>query len=439
MSPAAPSPSPQRPLWLLIVLLATIVGAALKAAWALNSIGTSDIAIFFAFGEALHKSSLAEMYTNYPMFNHTPLTGWLMEALFRISGGGSLQAEASPEARLAVLLAFASGLRLLCVGADLGVVAGLLYLKKVTGRPPWWALALFAASPVSIMVSGFHGNVDPIMVLFLVAAAVALTQRWPGACGAFFALACNVKVMPLLLAPLFLGFYWQQGRRALLRFGAAAGGLILLGSAVPLLQCPAPYASHVLGYGSYWGTWGITYALHQAGIADFQTIGFRGLSAAQNWVALDLKLVMSGAVLALAWRRRAVPGADFLTTLAAAFTVIFVFAPGLGPQYLVWLAPFLLWSAPEWYAVVTACSAAFMYAFYAPASKGGFPWDSAYPKGPEIGIWGPWMYYPWLALVLFLLRNARGWWQWESREIGTADRSEELPSQANAMGIDAHA
>ena len=380
---------------LLLVIGAAVVATALKCAWAWGSSGSCDTVLFFLFGQALEHTTLAQMYLNSPMFNHTPLTGWIVRSLYAAADGD--------------YLGFAAGLRVLSIVADLGVVAGLLYLKRLTGRPPWWALVLFAASPVSLMVSGFHGNVDPLMVLFLFGAVVALVARQPLLCGVLFAAACNIKVVPLLFAPVF-GIWWlMQGRREAVKFGGAAAALVLAGSAVPLMQCPAAYAQKVLGYGSYWGTWGFTYWLHQTGAAAFQTVDFKGLSPAQTWIATGLKLVTITSVMLLAWRRRGVKGEEFPTTIAAAFAIVFVFAPGVGPQYLVWFAPFLVFSAPQWYAAITACSSAFMVAFYHPAAKSKFPWDLAFPKGGEIVIWGPWMNVPWVAFLLLVSIKAKVW------------------------------
>jgi len=52
----------------------------------------------------------------------------------------------------------------------------------------------------------------------------------------------------------------------------------------------------------------------------------------------------------------------------------FVFASGVGAQYLVWLAPFFLLHSPRWYAAVTAASAVFLFAFYTTISH-GLPWN----------------------------------------------------------------
>jgi hypothetical protein len=381
---------------LILVLGAALLAFAVKCAWALNSFGTSDLFIFSTFAKQLAETGLAETYRNNSMFNHTPLTALLLRGLYAASKGD--------------FAAFASGFRIITALADLGSVAALLFVQRRTARPAWWVLALFAASPVSIMVSGFHGNVDPLMVLFLLSAVAMLVARRPVLCGILFALACQVKIVPVLLAPLFLGWWWQSDRQALVKFTGAAAVATLAGWAVALVQCPGAFLHNVFGYASYWGTWGFTYWLHQTGADVFKSVSFKGLSDAQNWVSFGLKSLMALGVLTLAWRRRKVGGAEFFTSLTAAFAVLFVFAPGAGPQYLVWIAPFLAWSLPRWYVAVTLCSSVYMVAFYHSTAKYEFPWELSFPKGGEIAVWGPWMNVAWGAFILLLATQARHWW-----------------------------
>src|SRR4051812_19244813 len=141
-----PTPASRPQTGLLIVLAAALVGFALKCAWALTSQGSSDLVFFYIYAEQLSKTGLAEVYRSDPMFNHTPLTALFLRALFAISQGQ--------------FPAFSSAFRVVTAFADVGLLAGLLYVRRLTRRPPWWALTLFALSPVSLMVSGFHGNVD---------------------------------------------------------------------------------------------------------------------------------------------------------------------------------------------------------------------------------------------------------------------------------------
>lgn len=380
----------------LLVIAAALLATAVKVAWAFHSAGSCDVVSFFEYAKAFDHSALRQMYAGQEVFNHTPATALLVLGLYRWHE--------------ATYVAFAGSFRLLEIVADLGTIAALLYVRRLTGRPPWWALVLFAASPVSIMVSGFHGNVDPLMVLFLAWAAVAVLLRRPALCGALFAAACQVKVMPLALAPVFLAWWYHHDRRGLAHFSIATGAVLLAGFAVPLVACPALFLRNVLGYGGYWGSWGITYWLHESGLADFQKFDFRELTSAQMWIVRLLKVIIVGAIAAIAWRRRGVDGAAFLTTLTAAFALVFAFAPGAGPQYLVWAAPYLAWTAPGWYAAITCCSAAFMASFYHSTAEWRFPWDFANPNGWEYIFWSPWTNLPWLAFVLLLAVHARRWW-----------------------------
>src|SRR5205823_8209088 len=90
-------------------------------------------------------------------------------------------------------------LRLPGIIADFVVVWLFLRLKNEEPqlRLPLWALLVFALSPVSIMVSGFHGNTDPVMALFLVLAAFAAVRNRPIWCGIFLALSCQIKIIPV--------------------------------------------------------------------------------------------------------------------------------------------------------------------------------------------------------------------------------------------------
>lgn len=390
-------PAPPNHTGLLLVLGAALLAFAVKCGWALNSFGTFDLGLFSLFAKQLTETGLVETYRHNALFNHTPLTALLLRGLHSASGGD--------------FRAFASGFRILTALADLAAVAALLLVKRATGRPAWWVLALFAASPVSIMVSGFHGNVDPFMVMFLLWSVAALVVRRPVLCGVLFALACQVKIVPVPLAPIFLCWWWQQDRAALWKFTGSATVVTLAGWAIPLVQCPADFLQSVFGYAGYWGTWGGTWWLHMTGAKVFEKISYKGLTDAQNWVSFDLKCLMLLGLLTLAWRRRKVAGADVITSLTAAFAVLLVFAPGLGPQYLVWIAPFLAWGLPRWYVAITLCSSVFMFAFYHSTANYTFPWDFSQPKDPDFAVWGPWMNVAWVPFILLLATEARRWWQ----------------------------
>ena len=371
-----------------LVLLLLGVASAVKMLWAAHSMGTSDLLLFYQFGTSIHYHGLTWEYQTEALFNHTPFTGWMIAALYGLWPKN--------------YMGFATALRSLCVLADIAMVLGLLHIRKLTGRPPWWALCLFAVSPVSIMVSGFHGNIDPIMVAFLFFAAVAVLEEKPVLCAVMYAAACNIKIVPLLVAPVFLFHWFARGRRDGLKFMAVSGALMLAGASWGLIHCPAAFFTRVFGYGSLWGGWGITYWLRATGAREYQIMFFEGLTPAQNHVMLALKLLLLAGMLALALRRRKLGGLEIFTTLGLAFTWIFVTAPGAGTQYMVWFGPFILIAWPRWWLALTAGAAIYMARFYQVTAQNHFPWNLSFPRGRQTPYWAPWTNLAWgLFVALF--------------------------------------
>jgi uncharacterized membrane protein len=254
------------------------------------------------------------------------------------------------------------------------------------------------------MVSGYHGNVDPLLVFFTLLAACACLAEKPVLCATFLAVACNVKIVPLVLTPIFFFFWLHRGQAR--RFVAAFAILMLLGWAAPLCLTPADFTRNVLSYSSYWGEWGVTYALHQTGAAVFQTVGYTDLPVAEKTVMTLLKAVIVCGMIWLAWSRRAGEPQAIFSTLALGWILFFVFAPGVAPQYLVWFAPFLLVHSPRWYAAITAACSLYLVVFYTLISR-GIPWNfgnSTLDLAPTLRLWAV---LPWLTLTALLAVSLR--------------------------------
>ena len=401
--PSAPRLQKPELLILALVLLATV--AKIYCAW--TTVGTADVGLFREFGHTISDRGLMAMYRETAVFNHTPLVGTFAGVAYDLAEG-----HGRPFARI---------IRAPGIVADVLAVLVLLWLRRRTGRPAWWVLGLFAVSPVSFMVSGFHGNVDSLVPLFLLLAGAACVGGEAALCGLCIGLACQVKVIPVLLAPVFF-FHWlhRGGARAFTATAAVTG---ILGWLLPLLAIPGVFLKNVLGYSSIWGVWGITYLLRLTDAPALRGIAFSTLTPAQAAVATGLKVLVIGAVLALAWRRRT---ADVLTTLALAWLVFFVFAPGFGAQYLVWPAPFFLYLSARWNAALTAAASIGLLAFYTICSH-GLPWDMAFQVHTDAPRWTPWLLLPWAAMAACL-----GAQVWALR--GKTEPLTHLPPPADAAG-----
>ena len=379
--------NPTRDLRTTSILALALVALALKLTIAYNTIGTNDAVFFYGFAKVLSQHSLEWTYQHSRYFNHPPLTAYYLRGIYFVTEQRWCQ-------DLGIHFPFL--LRLPGIMADFLVVLVLLRMTKTCLRIPIWALTLFALSPVSLMVSGFHGNTDPVMVLPLVCAVWMSLRSRPMLAGLFFALSCQVKIVPLLLLPAFVFFWLSQGKiREFLIPAAIATTILWL---EPLLNFPVLFANNVLAYGSYWGMWGITYCLRLTGSPEFSRVSFFDLEPGQTLVITVLKMIIVIAAVIMAWQRRQARGLAFVETLAWTWLTFFILAPGVCPQYMVWLAPFVLLASPSLYAALAISTSIYLFAFYN-ITSGGLPWSVALAMDESSQHWIIWSLVPWSVLV----------------------------------------
>jgi len=171
--------------------------------------------------------------------------------------------------------------------------------------------------------------------------------------------------------------------------------------AQPLIKFPLLFLKNVLGYGSYWGTWGITYWLRLTQWRQFNGAGAFTLPWAPAAMVFLLKVGIIAAVLMIAWRRRCLSPGAAISSVAYAWIVFFVFSPGFCPYYLIWLAPFILILSPVFYGWLTVTSSLFLFFFYN-GLTGGLPWFigvSKFSNPDRFNLLTPWSLWPWATLV----------------------------------------
>lgn len=371
------------------VVAAALLAATLKLCIALNTEGTNDVLAFHQFASDLDQHGIEWTYQHRSMFNHPPLVSYFLRGIYSLGTVRVLRENG---------LTFPFWLRLPGIIADFLVVLIMLHLRKAWALSTW-SLLLLALSPVSIMVSGFHGNTDPMVALFTVLAAYLCVRDKPALSGVALALSCGIKIVPLLLLPVFFWFWYSRQNTMRFLLSCIITGIAI--SVQPLLSFPILFAKNVLAYGSYWGLWGISYWLRLTGWSQFSVIGYRNLPLAENIVSTGLKIIIVAAALMIAWRRRNMDGRGLFGSIACVWLVFFAFAPGVGAQYLVWPMAFLLVLSPAAFAYVTAACSVFIFFLYNTIAA-GLPWNLAVSK-PEIADrWAPWLIWPWLAFVAAL-------------------------------------
>ena len=237
----------------LIIIAAGIIAAALKIYCAETTFGSCDVTIHCRFGQIVDSMGLDYMYRLDRNFNHPPITGEFFGLIYHIA------AWITPPAAHAMPHSFPFLLRLPSIIADVLALLILWRLHQKTGNPPVWSLALFALSPVAFMVSGFHGNVDPIMVCLLLVATYFCVEENLLLSAMFLALACAIKIIPLFLVPAFFFFWLNRGVKSGLTFAAVFSLSCLAVWSEAVIGSPFYFFRNVLGYSSFAGGWGITY------------------------------------------------------------------------------------------------------------------------------------------------------------------------------------
>ncbi len=340
---------------------AAILGAAAfsffcKIILALHTFGTNDV---YAWERFAHWSALfgSKLYAIDPAFNHPPS---MIHALALMSWLAKTTG-----------IFFPFWLRLPAILADAGSLWVLWRMFEERFEEPLvrWGLLLFALSPTLILVSGFHGNTDSVVMFFLLAAV------WRGErdaqSGAAFGAAMCVKILPVIALPV-LFFARREWRRRIV-FLASSAVVIAIAWSPYVFRNPGDIYRQVIHYSSIYGHWGLTW------IAAWRLPFFPDSwhEEFQRWGAYGSLALIT----ATAWvvNRRADRPTVYAQT-GAAFFFFLAAANGFGVQYLAWLVPWTVGMGLIPVAFFALASGAFLLAVYN-FWAGGFPWflaDSNY-------------------------------------------------------------
>jgi uncharacterized membrane protein len=223
--------------------------------------------------------------------------------------------------------------------ADIGslfLVASLLNNRST--KTKFALLLMLALCPASIMISGFHGNSDPVMIFCVLLSIYLLEkQKAPVLSGLVFGLALSVKVVPLIFVPAFLLYLSTFRARAI--FIVTAVAVFVLGAIPYVLMDPRIIAVKVFGYSSYYGVWGWTRFLSTV-LGQTSSSHPSGVHATLN-VAGKILLLVSICALCFWMNNRKERPSLFIQCGVVTF-LFMVLTPGFGIQYLSWCIPFVL-------------------------------------------------------------------------------------------------
>lgn len=341
--------------WLVLGIALLLL--ALKMVVAARTYGTNDIRHWTNFVNGVASRGPVGVYGiafDRSFYNHPPLIGYFLQFVDLGRQHG-----------------FSIGFTIRSVASLADVGSALLMYELLRRRrslsEATWAAALVAVSPVLFIISGFHGNTDPIFVMLALLALYLLADRdKPLAAGVSMGLAIGVKVVPVVVVPVLLVLALHKGRPILLRFAA---GLVL---AFGVTWLPALIAhgdvvrSNVLGYAgsgiSQWGLIQIGHVFDDPAWADFLTESGR----------FPVVLLCALGPAALVWRRPAM-AAEALGLSLVSFLFL---APAFGCQYLVWAVAAAYLLNFGWATLYNLFAGVVLFKIYTRWAH-GFPWDHA--------------------------------------------------------------
>ena len=366
-SPAQQTPTESALRARLVVLGAALAVFALKVWLAATTHGTQDVRTFAQFAKVIGQVGPVGIYgvahPAYDLYNHPPLTGDLLWVLQQLSQHGA---------------SFPLLIRLPATMAD--VFTSLLVFELVrdwrnSTRLAMWAGIGAACSPVLVIISGFHGNTDPVFVMFVLLSVWLLTRRnLPLLAGLTFALALSVKVVPLVALPVVLLWALLRSRRTLLMF---AGGLVATLAVVwgpsVALHWPA-IRDNVLGYNG-WSTpqWGLAPILSDLGLKSTD------LHPLLDQLRTPVVAVSALLGMFLVWRRR-----DALApAVGISLACLLLLSTATGTQYLSWAVAALFIAEPWTAALYSLVGGVFLFKLYDAWTQGtwdvakAIPWNAA--------------------------------------------------------------
>ncbi len=372
---------------LAVVVLVATVGKLVLAA---STFGTEDVARWRAYARGVAHAGPVGVYRLhfravplfphhhhhhhfYWLYNHPPLVGYMLLVVNAATQRG---------------VWFPLAIRIPAIAAD--VVTSFLVLELLRTRRSLLealaAAALVALSPILLVISGYHGNTDPVFIMLSLLSVYLLVDRQaPGLAGLSIAIALSVKIVPVVIVPTLLVFAIRAGRRVALRFVLSMGAFIALTWTPVVAQVWQPFRHDVLGYGGTsrprWGLAKLASIIgHPGWVTNHGTTG--------RYITVLAVTGISAAI--VLWRPWLVVEAS-----ALALVGLLVLSPAFAMQYLVWAAvPAYLLSF--FGATAFNLFGGFLLIEIYNRASGGFPWyhikllDNI-TSAEQVALLGVWM------------------------------------------------
>lgn len=301
----------------LVVLLIAGLACALKVVVAARTYGTGDITRWQYFAGGVRQAGPVGVYgLTWPglLYNHPPAIGYFLEFV-----NGMQHLGVSVRVTIRTVASVADVLTALIVFE--------LLRHRASATTAMWSGVLIGASPVLFMVSGYHGNTDPIFTMLTLLSVLLLADRdRPVLGGMAMGLALGVKIVPVVAVPALLVYAASRGRRTFWRYAAGLTGVFLVTWGPALLLQGRRVIEHVIEYqGSDLRQWGLIQIAHWLGDPAWESF----LIGPGRFVVLVVCCLVPAYFV---WRRPAL----LASAVGLSLVGFLLLSPAFGVQYTVW-------------------------------------------------------------------------------------------------------
>ncbi|MDP9092536.1 MAG: glycosyltransferase 87 family protein [Actinomycetota bacterium] len=303
----------------LVILAVALVALALKLSVAATTFGTYDVKLWYVFLHLVRVDGPIGIYRlpfAQTLYNHPPLIGYYLQLVNLLEHVG-----------------LAGNFTIRAVSSFADVATGLIVFEllraKCSLRVAGVGAVLVVASPILFIISGYHGNTDPVFTMLTLLSLYLLTERSrPLLAGVAMALSLGVKVVPIVALPCLLVYAYRRGGGHITRYVI---GLVAVSALywIPAMVAQFGAVEHnVLGYAGLnaheWGIGQLEYYLRNAELEHLIDGPGRVL----------IVIVCAAGPALLVWRRPELAGQGVAFALAG----FLVLSPTFGTQYLAWAA-----------------------------------------------------------------------------------------------------
>jgi hypothetical protein len=314
------------------LLLSTLVfSTVLKLFLALTSSNTFDSIAFFEFLQRIRDAGDLSLYDFRGSYNN--IFNFPPPMIHVIKGLGAVTDSTG--------LTFKFWLRALPSLADVGSFF-LVWRLVAAHKDAFILLLLLALCPISIVINGHEGNVDGLLIFFVLLSIWLLEIRgsdWWG--GIALGLALSVKFVPLIWVPTLFLYIPKVSSKA--KYIAAAAVCFSLLSLPFLVQAPLASIRQVLDYSSIYGAWGFSKLAVMAFGQPHMLHPPYDPTGGHSVFAAVLKYAMMATIFIVSyWMNRHANKPSLFSQCGMVVALFLFLTPGFGVQYLAWLVPFTI-------------------------------------------------------------------------------------------------